>query len=154
MKPKLQPDRVASPVPEGSLASLLGDYVVLLGRLASLLKAIHALSDEHSDTAHLAMVGQWLAGDMCDLATFFMEQVKMYGVLEGVEQGTASMNRKVAAARFVEASSTVEFLQGAMENCLGLVGEARTAKMRAYHKGRADAFQMAIEALGGEACAR
>lgn len=150
MKPKIQPDRVTVPVRADHVASLLEDYVKVIGRLASLLKAIHALSDENSDAARLAVVGQGLAGDMSDLATFFMEQVEMAGVLEGVEQATVCLNRK-AAARSIQASNTAEFLRGAMENCLGLAREARTAKVRAYHTGRADAFQMAIAALEGEA---
>lgn len=45
--------------------------------------------------------------------------------------------------------SPLDFLREAEAASLKQLGEARTAKMRVYHEGRAEAFQIAIAALEG-----
>lgn len=46
-------------------------------------------------------------------------------------------------------TNTITFLSAQHAASLKQVGEARIAKMRAYHEGRAEAFQIAITALEG-----
>lgn len=73
-------------------------------------------------------------------AAYLIELAK--GLVDAVECGLSPAQPKAD-------ESPLAFLREAEAASLKQLGEARTAKMRAYHEGRAEAFQIAIAALEG-----
>lgn len=130
------------PVPVEYLIDHFGRVTEGLSQLATLLGLLQEDEPEFSRVARLSSFG-------CFFASLIEHSAN--GVLERVERDGVCLSRKVAATGSDQVSSTVEFLREALGNSLGLAREARTAKMRAYHEGRADAFQIALAALEGEA---
>ena len=59
------------------------------------------------------------------------------------------MHTITSGASAPDLTHTIAFLSAQHAASLKQVGEARIAKMRAYHEGRAEAFQIAITALEG-----
>lgn len=59
------------------------------------------------------------------------------------------MHTTTPCASAPDLTNTIAFLSAQLADSLKQAGKARTAKMRAYHEGRAEAFQIAMTALEG-----
>ena len=59
------------------------------------------------------------------------------------------MHTFTSGASAPDLTNTIAFISAQLAASLKQVGEARIAKMQAYHEGRAEAFQIAITALEG-----